>query len=120
LESVPQEDRFAAAVAAYFSPQHVAHPEAGCPVAALAPEVTRAGGKTKRELGESIRARFAWMRGLLPRHLRGAKQEEVLVGTVACMLGAVVLARALGGEDADSVLEHARGFVERALAPKAR
>jgi AcrR family transcriptional regulator len=120
LESVPKEDRFAAAVAAYMSPQHVAHPELGCPVAALAPEVTRVGGKTKRALGEGIRARIEWMRALLPRQLRGAKQDEVLVGTVACMLGAVVLARALGGEDGDSVLEHARGFVQRALASKAR
>jgi TetR/AcrR family transcriptional repressor of nem operon len=94
LESVPQEDRFAAAVA-YMSPQHLAHPEVGYPVAALAPEVTRAGGKTKRALGESIRARIEWMRTLLPRGLRGAKQDEMLVGTVACMLGAVVLARLL-------------------------
>jgi AcrR family transcriptional regulator len=120
VESVPQEDRFAAAVAAYMSPQHVAHPELGCPVAALAPEVTRIGGRTRRTLGESIRTRIEWMRALLPRRFRGAKQDEVLLGTLACMLGAVVLARALGGEAGDSVLEHARGFVERALASRSR
>jgi TetR/AcrR family transcriptional repressor of nem operon len=118
LESVPEERRFVAAVAAYLSPQHAAHPEVGCPVAALAPEVTRVGGKTKRAFGEGIRARMEWMRALLPRQLRGAKQDEVLVGTLACMVGAIVLARALGGEDSDSVLEHARGFVERALASR--
>lgn len=61
-----------------------------------------------------------WMRTLLPWRLRGAKQDEVLLGTAACMLGAVVLARALGGEDGDSVLEQSRAFVERALASKAR
>jgi TetR/AcrR family transcriptional repressor of nem operon len=120
LAPVPEDSRLAAAVGAYLSRQHVDHPETGCPVAALAPEVTRAGGKTRRALVQGIRKRIEWTRTLLPRRLQGAGEDEILVGTLSCMLGAVVLARCLGGEGSDAVLEHARRFIDRALAARSR
>jgi len=55
LEGVPDEDRFRTVVDGYLSSLHARHPEAGCPVAALAPEVTRAGGKVKRTFGAQVR-----------------------------------------------------------------
>lgn len=41
-EQSPPETAWKAIVKAYLSPEHLAHPEFGCPVAALAPELARA------------------------------------------------------------------------------
>ena len=120
LEGVPPDYRFNATVAAYLSSQHAAHPEAGCPVATLGPEVARTGGRTKRVLAEGIRRRLEWMRSLLPERLRGPREDEVLLGALACMVGAVVLARILGGEKSEAILKSTLKFLDRALAPKER
>src|SRR5262245_38661537 len=45
-----------------LSPVHVAHREAGCPLASLGPEIARAGGMTHRSLAEAVRGRLAWIR----------------------------------------------------------
>jgi len=118
LEGVPTDNRFNATVAAYLSPQHASHPEAGCPVASLGPEVARMGGRTKRVLAEGVRRRLEWMRSLLPERLRGAREDDVLMGSLACMVGAIVLARILGGEESEAVLESTLKFLDRALAIK--
>jgi TetR/AcrR family transcriptional repressor of nem operon len=115
MEAVPDEGKFRAAVEAYLCAPHVAHPEVGCPVAPLAPELTRAGGKTKRVLAGLVRARLEWLRGLVPKRLRGAAADDAAVGALACMIGGVVLARIVGGEEGTKILESTRRFVDRAL-----
>ncbi len=113
--SAPAEARLHAVVDAYLSPWHVAHPDAGCPVAALGPEVARAGGQAQRNLGRTIRERLDWIRSLIPEGRPGRVREEQAVGALACMLGGVVLARALGGKESAALLEACRGFLHRAL-----
>lgn len=109
--------RFGAAIDAYLSRAHAAHPERGCPVAALGAEVARSGGSARRDLARGIQERLAWMRGLLPRRWRrGVRaQDEQVVGTLACMVGGVILARAAGGKEADAILDACRGFLHRTL-----
>jgi TetR/AcrR family transcriptional regulator, transcriptional repressor for nem operon len=119
VEEAPAERRFAAAVEGYVSVLHAAHPELGCPVATLGPEVARAGGKTRRLLGSQIRQRLEWMRGLLPKRFRGAHADETVLGALACMVGAVVLARTVSGEESEAILEAARKFIDRAVGPSA-
>src|SRR5438045_3091423 len=41
LQNVPHEDRWKEFVRWYLSPAHCDHPETGCPVATLAPEIAR-------------------------------------------------------------------------------
>ncbi len=120
--SASAETRLHAVVDAYLSPWHVTHPDAGCPVAALGPEVARAGGRAQRKLGRTIRERLDWLRGLIPAGRPGRVREEQAVGVLACMLGGVVLARAVGEEESAALLEACRGFLHRALgdAPEAR
>jgi hypothetical protein len=60
------------------------------------------------------------MRNLLPERLRGPREDEVLTGALACMVGAIVLARILGGEESEAILEWTRKFLDRALATKER
>ena len=115
VADVAPEDRFLEYANAYLSTGHALHPELGCPVAAVGPELARAGARTKRSLGDGIRARIEWMRTLLPKRLRGAREEEVLVGALATMIGGIVLARSLGGEQSEATLAATRAFLERAL-----
>ncbi len=71
-----EEGPFLAAVDAYLSPAHLAHPERGCPVAALGAEVARSGGSTGRVLAQGIHERLAWMAGLLPRGGAGRTERR--------------------------------------------
>jgi TetR/AcrR family transcriptional repressor of nem operon len=110
------EQRFRAAIDAYLSAAHAAHPERGCPVAALAPELSRIGGDARRQLARGVQGRLAWMRQLLPRRWRRAREhEEQVVGTLACMIGGVILARAVGGEPSQDILDACRRFLHRTL-----
>src|SRR5262245_58483991 len=56
--AAPEADRLSAVIDMYLSPSHLAHPERGCVVATLGPEAARTGGKVRRSLADSIRARL--------------------------------------------------------------
>ena len=109
------EDRLLAIVDAYLSPAHVAHPERGCPLATLGPEIARAGGTTHRSLADGVKARLAWMRKLQADGLRTAASDDRIVGALACMIGGVILARSVDGHQSKAVLSACRRFVRRGL-----
>lgn len=113
------ETRLRAVVDAYLSPWHVTHVDVGCPVAALGSEIARAGGRMQRNLRATIRARFEWLRGLIPADRRPRLREEQEAGALACMVGGLILARAVGGKESTEVLEACRGFLHRALGDAA-
>lgn len=115
VDSAPTETRLHAAIDAYLSPWHLTHADLGCPVAALGPEVARAGGRMQRSLGRTIRQRLDWLLGLLPNRRRTREHDEQVVGALACMLGGLVLARAVGEKESAAVLEACRGFLHRTL-----
>ncbi|HKO16152.1 MAG TPA: TetR/AcrR family transcriptional regulator [Gemmatimonadaceae bacterium] len=119
-EAAADEDRWRAVVGAYLSPWHLTHVAEGCPVAALAPEVARAGGRLQRRLGQTIRARLEWLRSLLPGASGSGARRDDAAGALACMVGGLVLARALGGEDGRELLAGTRRFLERSLSDGAR
>jgi TetR/AcrR family transcriptional repressor of nem operon len=108
------ERRFGAAIDAYLSAVHAAHPERGCPVAALGPELSRSDEGPRRELARGIRERLRWMRQLLPGG-RAREREELVAGSLACMIGGVILARAVGGKEGEALLASCRRFLHGAL-----
>src|SRR5215831_13993866 len=55
IADVRGEDRLRTVIDAYLSPAHAAHPEAGCPLASLGPEVARAGGRTQQSLADAVK-----------------------------------------------------------------
>jgi TetR/AcrR family transcriptional repressor of nem operon len=114
--AVPHGQRLRAVLQAYLSPWHLSHVAAGCPVAALAPEVARSGGRLQRELGRGVRARLDWLRALLPRARKGRRRQDDAVGALSCMVGGLVLARVLGGEEGQELLAASRRFLERSLS----
>jgi TetR/AcrR family transcriptional repressor of nem operon len=103
-------DPFQALVDAYLSPGHVMHPEVGCPIASLGPEIVRIGGATHRSLAKSVKDRIAWMRKLVTDARRDLSDDEV-IAALACMVGGIVLARIVGGKDSAVVLGACREFL---------
>lgn len=115
LGDVARDERLHAVIDTYLSPGHVAHAGAGCPVAAVGSEVARAGGRMHRNMARAIRERIDWLRTLLPPGRRAKARDEQAVGALACMVGGLILARAVDKKDSAALLEACRGFLHRAL-----
>ena len=113
LADTRAEHRLQAVIDAYLSPAHVAHPEWGCPLATLGPEIARRGGPTRGALADGVRGRLAWMRQLLPEDQRDAASDDQIIGTLACMVGGIILARTVGAKDSSAVLDACHEFLRR-------
>ena len=104
-----------AVIDGYLDPAHLAHPERGCVVASLGPEAARGPRGVKRSLGQSIRARLDRLRKLMPASLSKRARDEKAAGAFACMVGGLILARGLGEEEGERLLEDCRAFLHQAL-----
>jgi TetR/AcrR family transcriptional repressor of nem operon len=108
--------RLQAVVDLYLSADHLAHPERGCTVATLAVEAARGPKQLRHTIGASIRARIARLRALLPATESRRARDQQAAGTFACMVGAMVLARGLGGEEGERLVNDCRLFLHDKLA----
>ncbi|MGA7778026.1 MAG: TetR/AcrR family transcriptional regulator [Paraburkholderia sp.] len=99
---------------AYLGDLHCAHPERGCVLAACGAELARADDATRSVLRENVRSYLTWLQG------RGdgddgahrGKTEREAIGTLATMIGGIILARAVGDPaEAAKVLTAVRGFL---------
>ena len=94
LQNVPREDRWKELVRLYLSPKHCDHPDTGCPVAALAPEIARAKlGVRKRISGLMKERTERWMEFMPGR--TAAERERNFFVIFSAMAGAVSIARIL-------------------------
>jgi TetR/AcrR family transcriptional repressor of nem operon len=92
LEKVPPAERWKAIVRWYLSPEHCEHPDRGCPIAALAPEIARASPAVKKKVSGLMKARRARMLRFMP----GAttpEREQSFNTIFTSMAGAVAVAR---------------------------
>lgn len=98
-------------VDAYLGDLHCGHPERGCVLAACGAELARADAATRSVLRENVRSYLTW----LQRRGKGArrgKAERQAIGTLATMIGGIILARAVGDPaEAGKVLTAVRGFL---------
>src|SRR5262249_53129859 len=122
LEALPAAQRLQAVIDTYLSPEHAAHPERGCPVAALGSELGRAGARTRRHIARSVRRRLEWLQGLEPAGHGSPVADDQVIGALAGMVGGVLVARLIGGKDSGVVLGACREFLHRAIdkAPRLR
>ena len=100
-----------AIVKTYLSPEHCDHPELGCPVAALAPELARADLAAKAQIPAEL---LEYQKRMLPympgRRLAEKKRNFIVI--FSTMIGAIEIARLLPDPaERARVLARARDFL---------
>ena len=118
-EQSPPGAAWKAIVNAYLSPEHCAHPEQGCPLAALAPELARtkkgrADKGTQRKIVAELVNYKNQMLPFMPGR-RTADRERAFFAIFSMMIGAVEIARLLPGPAGERVLASARYFLLRSF-----
>lgn len=96
--------RFSALVWAYLHDTHLERVENGCVVAALASEMTRQGDVVQIEARRRVTYLIEFVRSALPEGIDQV-QAEVITAT---MVGALQLARTLGGNSGRALLAQTR------------
>jgi len=110
------EERLLSMVRAYLSPGHFAHPEHGCPLAALGPELTRCDGQVRRTLANGIRMRLKKLEELVSTTVPQGERRQRTAGALACMVGGLVVARGMTEAEALEFLKDCQAFLRTALA----
>jgi len=82
------------AISAYLSPAHRDNPGAGCFMAALGCDMPRQSKEVRASFTQIVRNNMTRLVGLLPVGRKRRSEDEVL-STMATMVGAMILARAV-------------------------
>jgi TetR/AcrR family transcriptional repressor of nem operon len=90
LQNLPREDRWKEIVRWYLSTEHCDHPEIGCPVAALAPEIARTKISVRKRIVGLVKDWVEFMPGRT-----AAERERNCYVIFSAMAGAVSIARIL-------------------------
>ena len=115
LQHVPRQDRWKELVRVYLSPEHCDHPDSGCPIAALAPEMARTKLGVRKRISGLIKDRAdRWVEFMPGR--TAAERERNFVVIFAAMVGAVSVARILtNSADRHKVLADMRDHLLRSF-----
>jgi len=115
LQNVPREDRWKALIRTYLSPEHCDHPDSGCPVAALAPEMARTKLGVRKRISGLIQHRAKRWVEFMPGST-AAERERNCVLIFTAMVGAVSVARILTDPaDRKKVLADMRDYLLRSF-----
>src|SRR5207237_7293679 len=91
LQNVPREHRWKELVRLYLSPEHCDHPDSGCPVAALAPEMARAKLGVRKRISGLIKDRAERWVEFMPGRTTAERQQNFSV-VFSAMPGVVSVA----------------------------
>jgi TetR/AcrR family transcriptional repressor of nem operon len=109
-ERLPPGEAWKAIVKAYLSLELCEHPERGCPLAALAPDLARADKRLKPQIvAELVNYKDKTMPFMPGR--RTADKERAFFAIFSTMVGAVELARMLPDSAREKVLANASAFL---------
>jgi TetR/AcrR family transcriptional regulator, transcriptional repressor for nem operon len=109
------KERAPALLDRYLSDLHRAHPDHGCPVAALCSEIGHEGRPTKEAFTKALRRLIAIVDGVVAKEGKQRRRETLYAA--AATVGALVLARATSDEDlAHELLAAARAGVAKLAA----
>ena len=110
-EQVPPGEVWRAIVKTYLSAELCEHPERGCPLAALAPELARADKRMKPHIVAELVNYKSQMQPFMPGR-RTVDKERAFFAIFSTMIGAIALARILPDPAArETVLASARDFL---------
>jgi TetR/AcrR family transcriptional regulator, transcriptional repressor for nem operon len=90
----PPEKALQTLIRGYLSKEHLERPESGCPMAALGSEMPRQAPEVRRAATRRIKESIDLVARQLPTWGKPAAHEQALA-TLATMVGAMVLARAV-------------------------
>jgi TetR/AcrR family transcriptional regulator, transcriptional repressor for nem operon len=111
-QEVPETFALSAYVSEYLSPSHRDRPGSGCPFAALVCEIPRQSKGVRDRFTAGVHGMIA----LLSRRMDGHKQQQrddKALATVASLVGALVLARAVNDPKlSDDMLRATRRLLE--------
>src|SRR5205085_5868599 len=79
LQNVPREHRWKELVRLYLSPEHCDHPDSGCPVAALAPEMARAKLGVRKRISGLIKDRAERWVEFMPGRTTAERERNFLL-----------------------------------------
>src|SRR5262249_49547575 len=116
VKNHPSPDQLLNVALAYLSPSHLIHPESGCPVPALGPELARCSRKVKQTFAAAINARLKNLSDLISSRVPLEKRKRLAAGAAACMVGGLVLARGLKEAEALELLKDCQAFLLDTLA----
>jgi len=105
-EAAPSQKALQSMIRAYLSHEHVEDAATGCPVAALGSEMPRQAPKVRRAATRGIREMIDVVARHSPDKGKPGAYERALV-TVATMVGALVLARAVDDRKLSEALREA-------------
>ena len=95
---------FEAIVDDYLSHAHRAHPEAGCAVAGLAQDISRAEDRTRLAYGHQVEQYLELLAGLTPSSDAAADRRRACL-VLSALVGAIAMARAVSDVDfSDDIL----------------
>jgi TetR/AcrR family transcriptional repressor of nem operon len=120
LDTSPEDDaparRLLGTAMTYLSPFHLTHPDRACPIATLGPELLRSSQKVRRTLAAEIRRRFKKLQDLNPPRVPPEIRRQQAAGAFACMVGGLIIARALNESQGMKFLKDCHAFLREALA----
>jgi TetR/AcrR family transcriptional repressor of nem operon len=96
----------------YLADRHMLHPERGCPLPTVGSELVRSGARMRRNVAGDIRVRLTRIAERLGKRRH---KETDAAGAFACMVGGIVIARALPENEGSAFLERCRGFLRGAI-----
>lgn len=108
----------ASAVDAYLSPAHLAHPERGCPIASLGPELVRGPQPVRQTLAKGLRERLEHLAALVTPRFAAKTRRRRASAALACMVGGMIVARGLKPAEQSAFLADCRAFMREALNAK--
>jgi len=121
LEDVSDREWLQAVVDRYLADSNRQHPELGCPIPSLAPEVARAGLAPRKAFERLVRGLIA----RIAEHLPPEESEKRAIAIAALCVGGMTLARAVhdpgfAGRILESCRELACDKVESGAAERSR
>jgi TetR/AcrR family transcriptional repressor of nem operon len=94
LQNMAPEERWKESVRLYLSPEHCEHPDTGCPVAALAPEIARAKPSVRKRISGLMKERAQRWVEFMPGATAAERERNFFI-IFSAMVGAVSIARLL-------------------------
>ncbi len=108
VESKPGDERLTTLIDTYLTEQHRDGPGRGCALSALAPEIARAGRKTRQVFANKLDEMITLFADQMPAISEPAARERA-ISTVATLVGTLILARVAGnGAFSQEILDAGR------------